>query len=111
MSNKKLKKEDEKMLKAYANSLKPIWQTAKQREFVMGFALLREGKTEVDGKKIKATAKYERIKNVHVSVNHYRRLRDSWLKDGQNGIENYLFFYRGIIEQTAKHENLQHAQN
>ena len=100
MSNKNLSSEEQKMLKEYARHLKPIWQMAKEKARVPGYVLIAEGKKEVDGSPIQPMAIYVKEKSFQVEVNHYRRLRHAWLKNGQEGIENYLVWYKKIIDNA-----------
>lgn len=102
MLNKKLTKAEEQLLKAYANHLPVVFQNTHEVHKMTGAELIEMGYVEKGGEKLLPAMKYEYNMPVQLAANHYRRLKNAWLKDGEPGITAYLKEIADLIEKNKE---------
>ena len=103
MSPKKLDAEDKRMLREWAHTLPVVmeWTTEKHK---MNAEEIRDmGYVEEVGGKVEDDGKYLMTMPVQMAANHYRRLKQAWLKEGQPGILKYFKKIAGMIEENKEH--------
>lgn len=90
MHKESIDAEDEKILRSYVKKLPIIMEQSKEIHIMTGAEILETGAHEIDGEPINLEKKYEYPMPVQIQVNHYRRIKSAWLKDGQPGVQKYL---------------------
>jgi len=90
MIKNEIDKEDEKILRMYCDKLPIVFEYHHEKHRMKGSEMLEMGYVLKNGETIDPKLTYDYEYPVKVAVNHYRRLRQAWLKDGQPGILSYL---------------------
>lgn len=93
-----LSKEDEKLLRRYAKILPVIMEDTHEIHKMTGDEMIEMGYVEYEGFKIDPKGKYLYKYPVQVAMNHYRRLKRSWLADGVEGLTEYFKLVAAAIE-------------
>lgn len=104
MAGKKLTAEEEKILKNYCRALPVIMESSHEIHVMTGAEIteLEEalGEIEKEGIVLDPEKKYPYSMPVQIAMNHYRRLKRAWLKDGQSGIQKYLNNVARVMQQN-----------
>jgi len=81
----------ENIIKQIAPQLPIVMEYSTELHYVDGSELIAQGHTEFeDGTKVFAGIKYKQNMPVMVAMNHKRRLREAFKREGQQGILNYI---------------------
>lgn len=80
-----------KWISAVAKQLPPEYYHVPQHTREMGHKILEKDPkaTDQEGEPIKPDIEYTRTKDKAMPVNHRRRMKDRFLKDGREGVEKY----------------------
>ncbi len=108
-SDKRLSKDDQKMLKQCA-ALFPVVLEQSHEVHIMTGAEIMElekeyGDIEKSDKKLDPETKYPYTMPVQLAANHYRRLKNAWLKDGQPGVLKYMQGVAEVMKQNNENES------
>lgn len=101
-----LTKEDEKLLRDYAKLLPVIMETSHEDHKMTGAEMIEMGYVLEEGEVIIPEGKYIYKYPVMMAVNHYRRLKRAWLKEGEPGILAYL---KGVAATIKNNEQIKIA--
>lgn len=101
MASGKLTKAEEKMLRKYADALPCVMETKIEVHLMKGSELLEIGYVEEEGKKIDPKKTYPFNQPVKIAANHYRRLKNAWMRNGEEGVQHYI----NNIAKLMKEEN------
>ena len=110
MACKKLTKEEEKVLRSYVKQMPVFTDNCCEVHIMTGLELKEMGYVEKEGKPLIDDAKYNFRYPVIMAINHYRRIKKAWLKDGEDGLKNYFENIKKAID-IHKIEQLKYATN
>jgi hypothetical protein len=90
MASKKFNKNDERLLRAYADKMPIVFHNTHEVHYMTGAEILDFGHVVKEGEKLDPEKKYAYNMPVQLAANHYRRLKRAWLKNGEEGIKQYV---------------------
>lgn len=100
MLNESFDKEDEKLLREYADHLPVVMIETYEVHKMTGAELIEMGYVVMDGKEINPEKKYNYNAPVQIAANHYRRLKRAWIKDGEAGVSKYIHHIADLIKKN-----------
>lgn len=92
------KKSRAKALRKVAGDLPTMMATTQEVHLVLGSELIDQGQTEYNGQPIRPEILYRQYMPVKMAINHYRRLKRAFNRDGAQGAQQYL----NTIDQILK---------
>ena len=95
MSNKK---KAAKIFKKIADKLQPVTFVTTEKHHVIGAVLLAQGHFEVNGEPINPIKIYTEDMPVVLQVNHKRRLKKFYKKNGIAGMHSYIKAVQNLKE-------------
>lgn len=85
-----MKKKTKKRLDSIAAQLPVMYETANAHQRIKGSSLLERGITEHKGEEISPYKYYSFWKTIQVPVNHSRRLKRAFQRNGEKGVLRYI---------------------
>lgn len=102
MACKEFTKEDEKLLRAYADKLPCVMENTVEFHRLKGSEIIEMGYVVKDGVNIEPKKTYEWAMPVKIAVNHYRRLKNAWLKQREKGVNDYLHKIASLMKKETE---------
>lgn len=106
MAFKDFDKEDEKILRAYCDRLPVVIEETCEIHYYKGTEMLEMGYVLETGQTIDPEETYRYKVPVKIAVNHYNRMKRAWLKNKEEGIQNYLNNIARLIKADQQQNNI-----
>lgn len=94
------KKAKLKQLRKMASELPSLQRSAVEKEQHLGSALIAQGITEINGKRVDPNKIYIKSTGVKLPVNHNRAMKKLFLKHGAIGVQVYTKAVNDFVERT-----------
>lgn len=95
-----MKKKTTKRLRIIANGLPPMRAKKRRYFFRRGSELIKDGLLQIQGKDVLASQYYKFHEDTSVPVNHFRRLKRAYIKDGEPGLLKYINLINQITQKA-----------
>lgn len=91
------------MINQLADKLPIVTETTYEEHWVDGFELIEQGHYELqNGEKVVMGVKYSQPFPVIIAINHRRRMKEAYKKEGGMGIANYIAYINKLIDLNAE---------
>ena len=97
----KLNKKTDSDLKKLAKLIPAAYTEISLYREVLGAHLLSAGILTLHGKAVEPNDKYTYPLKFKQPVNHYKKLKNAYLNNGDKGVSDYAYGVRDFIEETA----------
>ena len=101
-----MKTQDEQIfdiIKQLAEQMPVVMEHSTELHRVDGTELIAQGHTEIEpGVKVVAGIKYQQNMPVMIAINHERRMRKAYKKNGQQGLLNYVDMIKNMAIQNIQ---------
>lgn len=101
----KLNKEIEKLLKSLAESMPDAIYSSNEKQQISGEDALKTGLKLPNNESINPEKQYQFDSPVYYSCNHYNRLKRAFIRNGIEGVNNYLDKIKHAIQSDASHNS------